>query len=57
MKKLIILSFLITTISCSSNEKALEAKAKHQSETGSRLNESQKNTQKVSHQKTNANKC
>ena len=44
MKKLIILSFLITTISCSSNEKALEAKAKHQSETGSRLNESQKNT-------------
>ncbi len=44
MKKLIILSFLITTISCSSNEKASASKAKHQSETGSRLNESQKNT-------------
>jgi len=45
MKKLIILLFLITTTTaCSSNEKALEAKAKHQAETGNRLNESQKNT-------------
>lgn len=44
MKKLIILSFLITLVSCSSNEKALEAKTKHQRETGNRLNESQKNT-------------
>ena len=44
MKKLIILSLLITAISCSANEKALQAKAKHQSESGNRLNESQKNT-------------
>ena len=44
MKKLIILSFLISLVSCSSKEKALEAKVRHQNETGSRLNESQKNT-------------
>lgn len=44
MKKLIILSFLIALASCISNEKVLEAKAKHQSESGNRLNESQKNT-------------
>ena len=47
MKKLIPLLALLTIISCA-NQKAIEAKAaakaKHQAETGSRLNESQKNT-------------
>lgn len=45
MKHLIILS-LIFLASCS-NQKALEAKARHQAESGDRLNKSQQNTDKL----------
>lgn len=46
MKKIILLISFVMIASCS-NQKALEAKAKHQAETGNRLNQSQKNTDKL----------
>lgn len=46
MKKIILLISCLIIVSCA-NEEALEAKAKHQAETGNRLNQSQKNTQNL----------
>lgn len=46
MKNIIFLISLIFLASCS-NQKALEAKAKHQAETGDRLNKSQHDTDKL----------
>ena len=43
MKKLILLLFFIPLFSCI-NQKAIDAKAKHQAETGSRINNAQQNT-------------
>ena len=44
MKKNIIFILFICIVSACSNQKALDAKAKHQAESGNRINESQKNT-------------
>lgn len=46
MKKIIFLISLITIASCS-NQKAIEAKAKHRAETGSRINKAQGDTDKL----------
>lgn len=43
MKKLILLISLISIFSCT-NQKAIDAKAKHQAETGGRINDASKNT-------------
>ncbi|MES2677078.1 MAG: hypothetical protein V4612_02015 [Pseudomonadota bacterium] len=47
MKKLILLISLISTVSCT-NQKAIDAKARekarHQAETGSRINDASKDT-------------
>jgi len=43
MKKLILLFLSLCAFACV-DQKALEAKAKHQAETGSRINDAQKNT-------------
>ncbi len=43
MKKLILLISLLSIFSCT-DQKAIDAKAKHQAETGSRINNAQKDT-------------
>ena len=43
MKKLILLISLISIFSCT-NQKAIDAKARHQAETGSRINDASKDT-------------
>ncbi|MCE3255422.1 MAG: hypothetical protein K0R25_916 [Rickettsiaceae bacterium] len=43
MKKLILLVTLASLFSCF-NQKEIEARAKHQAETGNRVNEAHKNT-------------
>ena len=43
MRKLILLISLIFIVSCV-DQKAIDAKAKHQAETGSRINDASKNT-------------
>jgi hypothetical protein len=46
MKNFILLISLIFLASCS-GQKALEAKARHQAQTGDRLNQSQQNTENL----------
>jgi hypothetical protein len=46
MKNFISLILFIFLASCA-NQKALEAKAKHQAESGNRLNQSQQNTESL----------
>lgn len=46
MKKLILLFSLMLVVSCV-NQKDIDAKAKHQAETGGRINDATKNTESL----------